>query len=74
MFPGNYINPILYTFPSVPVAPLPQFTGVDMACEPPEKKDYSDGCVCKKCKELFPYAEPNQDDGTLVCYACRHGL
>jgi hypothetical protein len=38
-------------------------------CE--EKKKNSDGCVCKKCKELFPYAEPNQDDGTLICYACR---
>lgn len=33
----------------------------------PEKKGYS----CKKCKELFPFAEPNQSDGTLICYSCR---
>jgi hypothetical protein len=36
-----------------------------------EKKKDSDGCTCKKCKEFFPYAEPNQEDGTLVCYGCR---
>lgn len=32
-----------------------------------------DGCSCRKCKEFFPYAEPNQEDGTLVCWSCRHG-
>lgn len=37
------------------------------------KKENKDGCNCKKCKEFYPYAEPNQDDGTLVCYSCRHG-
>lgn len=36
-----------------------------------EKKKDSDGCTCKKCKEYFPYAEPNQEDGSLVCYGCR---
>lgn len=30
-----------------------------------------DGCICTKCRELFPYAEPNQPDGTLICYSCR---
>lgn len=35
------------------------------------KKKDKDGCDCKKCKEIFPYAEPNQDDGTLICYSCR---
>lgn len=30
-----------------------------------------DGCVCVKCREFFPYAEPNMEDGTLVCYSCR---
>lgn len=38
-----------------------------------KKKDNRDGCDCKKCKEFYPYAEPNQEDGTLICYACRHG-
>ncbi len=36
-----------------------------------EIKSNKDGCTCKKCKEHYPYAEPNQKDGTLVCYACR---
>lgn len=31
-----------------------------------------EGCICAKCKEFYPYAEPNMDDGTMVCYACRH--
>lgn len=30
-----------------------------------------DGCQCKKCHNFYPYAEPNQEDGTLVCYSCR---
>ena len=30
-----------------------------------------DGMPCKLCKELFAYAEPNRDDGTLICYSCR---
>lgn len=38
-----------------------------------EKKKDKDGCDCKKCKEFYPYAEPNQDDGTLICYQCRIG-
>lgn len=38
-----------------------------------KKKSNKDGCDCKKCKEFYPYAEPNQDDGTLLCYRCRTG-
>lgn len=30
-----------------------------------------DGCICKKCGEMYPYAEPNQPDGTMICYSCR---
>jgi hypothetical protein len=35
------------------------------------KRKEEDGCICKKCKEFYPYAEPNQEDGTLICYGCR---
>lgn len=38
------------------------------------KAVYKNGMCCKKCRELFPYAEPNQKDGSLICYKCRHGL
>lgn len=31
-----------------------------------------DGCQCKKCLEMYPYAEPNQEDGSLICWACRN--
>lgn len=49
------------------------FIGIDLAVPVDEKKKKSDGCSCKKCKEFFEYAEPNQEDGTLICWACRHG-
>lgn len=31
----------------------------------------SEGLVCSKCKEFKPYAEPNQPNGSLICYYCR---
>lgn len=30
-----------------------------------------EGCVCRKCNSKNEYAEPNQKDGTYVCYECR---
>jgi len=36
--------------------------------------DSSDGMMCKQCKKFYPYAEANQEDGTLMCYACRNNL
>lgn len=30
-----------------------------------------DGCACKKCKEFFHMAEPNQKDGSMLCWQCR---
>lgn len=47
------------------------FDDIDLAVPVDEKKKDSDGCTCKKCKEFYQYAEPNQEDGTLICYGCR---
>lgn len=41
----------------------------DFVAPTPKSKD---GCTCTKCRELFPYAEPNRKDGTFVCYSCRN--
>lgn len=30
-----------------------------------------DGMSCSICKEFFPMAEANQEDGTMICWACR---
>ena len=60
-----YVNPIV----TIPIIIIPE----EIAAVPEEKKKDSDGCNCKKCKEFYPQAEPNQDDGTLICWACRHG-
>lgn len=32
------------------------------------------GHNCKKCKEYYEHAQSNQTDGTLICWACRHGF
>lgn len=50
----------------------------NIVIEPPKKKevkikDGRDGCDCIKCKEFYPFAEPNQEDGTLICFSCRNG-
>jgi hypothetical protein len=34
----------------------------------------SEGCVCKKCGDFFPFAEPNQEDKSFVCFACRNNI
>lgn len=36
--------------------------------------DPRDGLDCSQCKEFYPYAVANKNDGTLVCYKCRNGL
>ena len=30
------------------------------------------GMICKNCKESCLYAEPNQFDGSFICYSCRN--
>jgi hypothetical protein len=30
-----------------------------------------DGMACSICKEFFPMAAANQEDGTLICWSCR---
>jgi hypothetical protein len=30
-----------------------------------------DGCSCSRCKEFFHMAEPNQPDGSMICWQCR---
>jgi len=32
----------------------------------------SNGCTCKHCGEIYPYAEPNQRDGSFKCWSCRN--
>lgn len=34
-------------------------------------RKHPDGLVCKKCRDFYEFAEPNQEDGTLICYSCR---
>lgn len=36
-----------------------------------KRKNYPDGMFCRKCRSFYKYAEPNQPDGTLLCYSCR---
>ena len=33
-----------------------------------------DGCLCSICKKFYHQAVSNQEDGTLICWACRNGI
>lgn len=35
-----------------------------------KNKRLPDGMFCCKCQSWCQYAEPNQPDGTLLCYSC----
>lgn len=35
------------------------------------KRKFPDGMFCRRCQIFYDFAEPNQDDGTLLCYSCR---
>lgn len=35
------------------------------------KRSFADGMRCQKCKTFYEYAEPNQEDGSMICYSCR---
>lgn len=35
-------------------------------------KSTLDGLICVKCNEFYSMAEPNQLDGTLICFICRN--
>lgn len=34
-------------------------------------KEVLDGMTCSSCKEFYKYSEPNQENGTMVCWGCR---
>ena len=48
-----------------------EYFNFDFLEEIPAKSKNKNGCICTECSELYPYAEPNQPDGTLICYSCR---
>lgn len=35
------------------------------------QKFTTSGSTCKRCREIYPYANPNQNDGSFICYGCR---
>lgn len=37
-----------------------------------KSKTKRNGCTCPKCGEIYPYAEPNQPDGSFKCWSCRN--
>lgn len=45
---------------------------IEMWLELRRKRKHPDGMVCMKCKAFYEFAEPNQEDGSLICYSCRN--
>jgi len=44
---------------------------IGLSPEPAMVPKKSNGCTCKQCQEICPYAEKNQSDGSFICYSCR---
>lgn len=81
---GNIYQPIIIQAqPSIPVQQVLNWTpGVitwnltgDVSGDAPTPvKKKEPGCKCKRCEDFNEYAEPNQKDGTFICYGCRRGF
>jgi len=44
---------------------------LELFLENKRKRQSPDGMKCIKCQTFYEFAEPNQLDGTLLCYSCR---
>ena len=44
---------------------------IEMFLDTRRKRVYPDGMYCVNCGNFYEYAEPNQPDGSMICYACR---
>lgn len=44
---------------------------IEQFLETRRQRPHPDGLVCQKCKTFYNFAEPNQPDGSLICYSCR---
>jgi len=73
--PQQYFNWSIPGWTYVTIHSFPSAASIesDMINMSPELSANSSGRTCKKCETFYEYAEPNQDDGTLICWACRHG-
>ena len=47
------------------------FEGEQLVFFPDEIEKVSGPLTCPKCLEIYPYAVPNQKDGSFICYSCR---
>lgn len=70
-FPTNTVGNYIYYI----TAPIGQPVTLTIPQEDAKEiKKHTGGCSCKKCREFNEYAEPNQEDGTFICYSCRRGF
>ena len=45
---------------------------LEMFIEMRRNRRQPDGMHCQNCLNFYQFAEPNQSDGTLICYSCLH--
>jgi hypothetical protein len=45
---------------------------LELFLENRRKRKHPDGMLCSKCKSFYEFAEPNQSDGSMICYSCRN--
>lgn len=44
---------------------------IELWLQSKRRQKQPDGMICQKCQVFYEFAEPNQKDGSLVCYSCR---
>lgn len=44
---------------------------LELFLESRRNRKHPDGMVCAKCQSFYEFAEPNQEDGSMICYSCR---
>jgi len=59
-----------FTIPNMPIVTIPVQIQLELDLDCKENEKDSDGCVCKKCGEFYPYADPPEPD-KFHCYGCR---
>ena len=44
---------------------------IELFLDSRRRHKYADGMYCVNCGNFHEYAEPNQEDGSMICYSCR---
>jgi hypothetical protein len=68
---GSYFTWVIQNCPDTVIDLVQLLNSIDNFIKSTETSRQSGGSVCLKCKTFINMAEPNQPNGTFICYSCR---